>query len=125
MAGSKKCPGCGAHGFRKGTLVYVADSNGTVVRKRVCPKCVGRTVVVLPAQATMCACGKGFAVRCEACVDKVADRTKKGAANATELAEQLLKRASAYQSTGGPLDYADGLQQGMESAARFLQSGRW
>jgi len=126
MAGSKKCPGCGAKGFRKGTFVYVSDDHGRVELKRVCPRCVKRAVALLPAQATLCACGHGFAVKCGTCVEIATVRAKKGAANVTELAEQLRKRASAYEHNCAPENtIALGIAQGLESAATFLESGRW
>lgn len=121
------CGICGNAYRSKATLVYVADG-GTLVRKRACPTCVGRGIVVVPSEAAgRCKCGS-VATTCGLCVSKKELAARKGGADATKLAKQLDNLARAYKEqpsmTVDP-EYTDGYLAGMEAAATFLRSGRY
>jgi hypothetical protein len=99
---------------------------------RVCAGCLsgGVTIVVAPARA--CACG-GKATVCQGCVDKAADKAKRGAADAKALAKKIRDRAKAYarsrpkpapEAEPGPT-FSEGLEAGLEQAADFLEKGKW
>lgn len=121
------CAICGNAYRSKATLVYVAEG-GALVRKRACPTCVGRGIMVVPSDAaTRCKCG-GMAMTCGLCVSKKELAAKKGGADANKLAKTLDGMASAYKdqpAEPADPDYTDGYVAGMEAAATYLRSGRW
>jgi hypothetical protein len=132
-----KCKVCGGS-YRSGKMVYVVGDKGGLSRTRVCPGCAGNAIQVLPTMTlTLCACGMAATV-CGGCSDKREAKAKKGNADAGAIAKQLLMKAKVYElaakckeeepdesDESNQGQYERGLAFAFESAATFLQSGRW
>jgi hypothetical protein len=118
------CRVCQSH-YRKGFLVNVADK-GTLTRIRVCPKCAAKAIPILPMeQGTNCNCGAPATI-CSKCVEKKEHKAKTGdVRGAIEGIRKLVKSYQVVAPLAGSEDFTEGRIEGLESAAGFLESGKW
>ena len=113
--------------YRKGALAFVMTDKG-LKGARVCKGCAGDGVLIVAAhKAPRCSCGKP-ATTCTHCVEKKQDGERRGAADAGKLAKGIRLRLKAYVAstpTGDASDFVQGVAEGLEQAANFLEKGTW
>lgn len=125
-----KCRKCGRGGLRSTVTVQLVEGD-KLVGARVCGVCAKKAMKILPAEAaTVCSCGAP-AITCGKCVDRKAKAAKLGAANAHDIAKQLLGRAKMHEMSilqdqaPETASYLRGLSEGLENAAHFVKQGCW